>query len=71
MNCIFAVVLAVRACSPGRLLDARYSADLLRTPIDAPYQLASGDRLRVIVFGQDNLVQFLFGRWRRQSSRCR
>jgi polysaccharide export outer membrane protein len=33
----------------------RYSADVLRTPIDAPYQLASGDRLRVIVFGQESL----------------
>jgi polysaccharide export outer membrane protein len=25
------------------------------TSIDAPYRLASGDRLRIIVFGQDNL----------------
>ena len=28
----------------------------LRATMDAPYQLASGDRLRVIVFGQDNLT---------------
>jgi polysaccharide biosynthesis/export protein len=28
----------------------------LRASMDAPYRLASGDRLRVIVFGQDNLT---------------
>jgi polysaccharide export outer membrane protein len=33
----------------------RYQAQLLRAQVDAPYLLASGDRLRVIVFGQDNL----------------
>jgi polysaccharide biosynthesis/export protein len=33
----------------------RYQADLLRAQVNAPYRLASGDRLRVIVFGQDNL----------------
>jgi polysaccharide export outer membrane protein len=32
-----------------------YDADF-RASIDAPYRLASGDRLRVIVFGQDNLT---------------
>jgi polysaccharide export outer membrane protein len=32
-----------------------YQADLLRAQVNAPYLLASGDRLRVIVFGQDNL----------------
>jgi len=32
-----------------------YDGDL-RAAMDAPYQLASGDRLRVIVFGQDNLT---------------
>jgi polysaccharide export outer membrane protein len=32
-----------------------YEGDL-RASMDAPYQLASGDRLRVIVFGQDNLT---------------
>jgi polysaccharide export outer membrane protein len=55
MNRIFAVVLAVALAGLGACSTPRYSADLLRTPIDAPYQLASGDRLRVIVFGQDNL----------------
>jgi polysaccharide biosynthesis/export protein len=33
----------------------QYRADLLRAQLNAPYLLASGDRLRVIVFGQDNL----------------
>src|SRR5258708_35200316 len=33
----------------------RYQADLLRAQLNAPYLLASGDRLRVIVFGQENL----------------
>ena len=28
----------------------------MRASLDAPYRLASGDRLRVIVFGQDNLT---------------
>jgi polysaccharide export outer membrane protein len=32
-----------------------YQPDLLRAQVNAPYLLASGDRLRVIVFGQDNL----------------
>jgi polysaccharide export outer membrane protein len=32
-----------------------YRSDLLRAQFNAPYLLASGDRLRVIVFGQDNL----------------
>jgi len=55
MNRIFVVVLAIALAGLGACSTPRYSADLLRTPIDAPYQLASGDRLRVIVFGQDNL----------------
>jgi len=55
MKRIFLVVLAVALAGLGACSTPRYSADLLRTAIDAPYQLASGDRLRVIVFGQDNL----------------
>ena len=55
MNRIVAVILAIALAGLGACSTPRYSADLLRTPIDAPYQLASGDRLRVIVFGQDNL----------------
>ena len=55
MNRIVAVVLAVALAGLGGCstpaLQRRPAAD----PIDAPYQLASGDRLRVIVFGQDNL----------------
>ncbi len=55
MNCILGAALAVGLAALGGCSTAHYSADALRTPINAPYQLASGDRLRVIVFGQDNL----------------
>lgn len=48
----FAVTLAVL----GGCSAPRYSADQLGASINAPYQLASGDRLRVIVFGQDGLT---------------
>jgi polysaccharide biosynthesis/export protein len=34
----------------------QYDAELFRAQINAPYQLASGDRLRVIVFGQESLT---------------
>ena len=33
----------------------QYQAAYFRTPANAPYRLGSGDRLRVIVFGQDSL----------------
>lgn len=55
MNRIVAVALAIALAALGACSTPRYSADLLQTPINAPYQLASGDRLRIIVFGQDNL----------------
>ncbi|HEY1941805.1 MAG TPA: polysaccharide biosynthesis/export family protein [Roseiarcus sp.] len=55
MNRILGVALVVGLAALSGCSTARYSADALRTPINAPYQLASGDRLRVIVFGQDNL----------------
>lgn len=55
MNRIVGVALAVGLTALCGCSTARYSADVLRTPINAPYQLASGDRLRVIVFGQDSL----------------
>jgi polysaccharide export outer membrane protein len=55
MNRIVAVALAIALAALGACSTPRYGADLLQTPIDAPYQLASGDRLRIIVFGQDNL----------------
>jgi polysaccharide export outer membrane protein len=32
-----------------------YRTDLFRAQVNAPYTLASGDRIRVIVFGQDGL----------------
>ena len=38
---------------------------------EAPYTLDSGDKLRVVVFGQEGLTQFLRGRRRRQHHRCR
>ena len=55
MKRIVGLALAVALVALGGCSGARYNADLLRTPIDAPYRLASGDRLRVIVFGQDTL----------------
>ncbi len=50
---LLTVLLAIGAaygCSAGR-----YGAEALRAPLDTPYRLASGDRLRVIVFGQESL----------------
>ncbi len=35
---------------------ARYRADAFDASVNAPYTLAAGDRLRVIVFGQDSLT---------------
>jgi polysaccharide export outer membrane protein len=49
------VALALILAALGGCSMPRYNAELLRTPINAPYQLASGDRVRVIVFGQDGL----------------
>ncbi|MFN3672821.1 MAG: polysaccharide biosynthesis/export family protein, partial [Bosea sp. (in: a-proteobacteria)] len=47
---VLAVALATTACAP-RYVDADYAV----AQAAGPYRLASGDRLRVIVFGQDNL----------------
>ncbi len=47
--------LALAAFALGGCANAPYDAQM-RASIDAPYRLASGDRLRVIVFGQDNLT---------------
>jgi polysaccharide biosynthesis/export protein len=44
-----AAALALTGCAP------RVAAPEFAVEAAAPYQLASGDRLRVIVFGQDNL----------------
>ncbi|WP_297295326.1 polysaccharide biosynthesis/export family protein [uncultured Methylovirgula sp.] len=47
--CLLVLYLVLGACAT-----TTYSA-LLDTNPDAPYTLASGDRLRIIVFGQDSL----------------
>ncbi len=47
--CLFVLFLALGACAA-----TTYSAALDTEP-NAPYTLGSGDRLRIIVFGQDNL----------------
>lgn len=44
-----AAALALTGCAP-RMVTPEFAVETA-----APYQLASGDRLRVIVFGQDNL----------------
>jgi polysaccharide export outer membrane protein len=53
-KCSIAIVLLaaslLAACS-----GSEYRPDLLRAQLNAPYLLASGDRLRIIVFGQENL----------------
>jgi polysaccharide export outer membrane protein len=48
-------VLAFALLPLSGCADHPYEGEL-RAAMDAPYQLASGDRLRVIVFGQDNLT---------------
>jgi len=55
MSRIF-IALAVVLAVLGGCSAPRYGAEQLRASIDAPYQLASGDRLRVIVFGQEGLT---------------
>ena len=45
-----AAALAVSACAPRYVVSEFAVAD-----VHAPYVLASGDKLRIIVFGQDNL----------------
>lgn len=44
------LLVAPAACAPHYALTG-----LPQEPLNAPYTLASGDKLRVIVFGQDNL----------------
>ena len=48
--------LALAAFALGGCATHPYDFVAMRDSIDAPYRLASGDRLRVIVFGQDNLT---------------
>ena len=55
MSRIF-LALAVALAMLGGCSAPHYGAEQLRADIGAPYQLASGDRLRVIVFGQDGLT---------------
>lgn len=52
---IRSIAIALLAASLTAACAAPQRPGLLRAQIDAPYLLASGDRLRVIVFGQDNL----------------
>ena len=47
---LLAPMLVLGACAPPP-----YRVDLLDLPTGSVYTLASGDRLRIIVFGQDNL----------------
>src|SRR6476620_9322803 len=47
--CILGVA-ALTGCAPQAYAPPGFSAQL-----DAPYRLSAGDRLRIIVFGQDNL----------------
>jgi polysaccharide export outer membrane protein len=54
-NLSLSLVLLV-ACALGCCAGPQYNSDLFRAQLTAPYQLASGDRLRVIVFGQDSLT---------------
>ncbi len=54
MNPIIAA-LAIVAFALSGCATRPYDADM-RAALDAPYHLASGDQLRVIVFGQDNLT---------------
>ena len=50
------VALALGMFALGGCSGYRYDDEQMRASLDAPYRLASGDRLRVIVFGQDNLT---------------
>jgi polysaccharide export outer membrane protein len=47
---IFLIACALAACA-----SQQYNSDLFRAQLVAPYRLATGDRLRIIVFEQDSL----------------
>ncbi|HLW90386.1 MAG TPA: polysaccharide biosynthesis/export family protein [Roseiarcus sp.] len=50
------VFILLAACALAGCAGQPYGYDdLFRAQLNAPYRLASGDRIRVIVFGQDNL----------------
>jgi polysaccharide biosynthesis/export protein len=55
MNRRTALVLLASACSLAACAPPPFRTDLLSVPTGGAYTLASGDRLRIIVFGQDNL----------------
>jgi|SRR5579863_9328140 polysaccharide export outer membrane protein len=50
------VLVILAACGLASCAGRPYDAELFRAQLNAPYQLASGDRLRIIVFGQDSLT---------------
>jgi polysaccharide biosynthesis/export protein len=49
------VFILLAACALAGCANQQYGYDLFRAEINTPYRLASGDRIRVIVFGQDSL----------------
>lgn len=51
LACLLIATLGLNNCSQPRVYN-----DLFEANADTPYTLASGDRLRVIVFGQDALT---------------
>ncbi len=51
LACLLIASLGLTSCGQPRVYN-----DLFEANADAPYTLASGDRLRVIVFGQDALT---------------
>jgi polysaccharide biosynthesis/export protein len=53
-KCSIAIVIIATGLMAG-CAAPQYQAELLRAQLNAPYLLASGDRLRVMVFGQENL----------------
>jgi polysaccharide biosynthesis/export protein len=55
MSRIF-LALAVALAVLGGCSAPHYGSEQLRAEIGAPYQLASGDRVRVMVFGQEGLT---------------
>jgi len=55
MRIFFLGLTLLVACALAACATSQYNSELFRAQLAAPYQLASGDRLRVIVFGQDSL----------------
>lgn len=55
MRNIASSLLLLIACALGGCAPPLYRAEILDMQASAPYALGSGDRLRVIVYGQDSL----------------